>query len=470
MQTPSGVRCPLRGSPGDSTRYDSHRRPDRAALHAGPSEPDRLVGGPLPTLSLDLARAFLDGEWTDEGLVARALEVLRPAEADDPPTPSRRALLALARRLLAAMPERAGLDLERVAAWLEGDRGFRRTCAAHRRRAGRRRVFLPPDEMGPRHLPGGPLPELPDLAALAGWLDLSPEQVLGHADLAARHEREPAFRDYRYLWQGARLIEAPKDRLRRGQRRLLRGLLERVPPHEAAHGFVPGRSPLTHATLHAGKRRVMRVDLRCFFGSVHAARVRGVFRALGYPPRVARLLAGLCTTTTPADVASGWPWRQPHLPQGAPSSPWLANLVAWRLDARLTGLARAFGAAYSRYADDLTFSGEDVGPRLLARVEEVVVDEGFVPNPLKTRITGRGASQRVTGLVVNQRPAVSRRERDALKAALHGCLVAGPSARARPDVPDLEAHLRGRVAHVCGVDPVHGERLREMLEAIDWSR
>jgi hypothetical protein len=300
--------------------------------------------------------------------------------------------------------------------------------------------------------------------ALATWLGWTYGQLLGHADLADRHAREPARRDYRYFWQGTRLVEAPKDRLRGGQRRILRGLLERVPVHAAAHGFVPGRSTLTHASLHAGRERVVRIDLKCFFGSIHARRVRGVFRALGYAPRVARLLTGLCTTTTPSDLASGWPWRQPHLPQGAPSSPWLANLVAWRLDARLTGLAAAFGATYSRYADDLTFSGE-IGDRLVGAVCEIVEDEGFVVNTRKTRIVGQGGSQRVTGLVVNSAPAVSRRERDALKAALHGCVVRGPRA-----VGADEAELRGRVAWVCGVDPRHGERLRALLDAIDWTR
>lgn len=434
---------------------------DRAALHAGPSTPDGLVGGSLSPL--DLARAFLDGDWTPEAMVARGEQVTGRG--------FRRWMRRVCQRLVIAFPTREGLDWDRVRDWLSHDPEFTATFRHRLDHLPARRVFVPLEGMAAPRLPTtGRPPELPDAASLAAWLGWTWEQLLGHADLADRHAREPARRDYRYTWQGTRLIEAPKDRLRGGQRRILRELLERVPVHSAAHGFVPGRSPRTHAERHAGKRRVLRVDLRCFFGSVERRRVRGLFRALGYPPRVARLLTGLCTTITPADVATGWPWRQPHLPQGAPSSPWLANLVAWRLDARLTGLAEAFEVTYSRYADDLTFSGDEVDQRLVDRVAEVVRDEGFVVNEQKTRCVGRGASQRVTGLVVNERPAVPRRERDALKAALHGCLVRGPSAMARPDVPDLEAHLRGRVAYVCGVDPVHGERLRALLDAIDWSR
>src|SRR5262249_40986091 len=144
-----------------------------------------------------------------------------------------------------------------------------------------------------------------------------------------------------------RLLEAPRPRLKAIQRFVLHEILDHVPAHDAAHGYRRGRSIVTFAEPHAGRCLVLRMDLRDFFPSVSAARVRAVFRAGGYPREVAACLAGLCTNATPAGV---WPagtddntrrrFRSPHLPQGAPTSPALANLCAYGLDRRLTGLAR----------------------------------------------------------------------------------------------------------------------------------
>src|SRR5262249_14468344 len=119
-----------------------------------------------------------------------------------------------------------------------------------------------------------------------------------------------------------------------------------------------------------GRRVVLRFDLRDFFPSVRRSRVHALFATAGYPRAVARLLTGLCTNVVPDDVwrtapgpRCGTPWverrryRPPHLPQGAPTSPALANLCAYRLDCRLSSLAESVGAAYTRYADDLAFSG-----------------------------------------------------------------------------------------------------------------
>ena len=139
-----------------------------------------------------------------------------------------------------------------------------------------------------------------------------------------------------------------------------------------------GRSVHTHAAVHAGAGLVLRLDLRDFFASVPAARVFGVLATLGYPAPVARALTGLATNRAPVAVLAAMDpaprpglvaaryalerrLAAPHLPQGAPTSPALANLAAFSLDRRLTGLAAAFGLAYSRYADDLTFSGPGAG-------------------------------------------------------------------------------------------------------------
>ena len=190
------------------------------------------------------------------------------------------------------------------------------------------------------------------MAQLAWFAD-----VEGYRAAAGRE----STRHYRYHWRprrgGApRLLEAPKPMLKGIQRQILHGILDPVPVHDAAHGFRRGRSCLTAAQRHAGEEVLLSLDLKDFFLSVPLRQVHGLFRSLGYPWAVARVLTGLCSTATPADVLAGASGnrdfgqdargrlRQAHLPQGAPTSPALANLCAWRLDCRLDGLARACGA------------------------------------------------------------------------------------------------------------------------------
>jgi RNA-directed DNA polymerase len=286
---------------------------------------------------------------------------------------------------------------------------------------------------------------------------------------------------------GFRLLEIPKVRLKRIQRTILCDILSHVPPHPAAHAFRPGRSILANAAPHCGQVVVLKFDLADFFPSIPYARVHSVFRSLGYPPEVASVLAGLCTTRLPWGAWRSRPqapdrreaveierrFLPRHLPQGAPTSPALANLCAYHLDCRLAGLAAQLGATYTRYADDLTFSGGPDLRRAAARVRKFVtaiaVAEGFVVNATKTRVVGRGGRQTVTGVVVNARPNVRRDEFDRLKAILTNCVRHGPASQNREKHPDFRAHLVGRISHVALLNPARGARLRAIFSRIDWS-
>jgi len=162
--------------------------------------------------------------------------------------------------------------------------------------------------------------------------------------------------------------------------------------------------------------------------------------------------------------------RRPHLPQGAPTSPALANLCAFRLDLRLHAYCGRVGARYTRYADDLAISG---GPqlrrqadRLVEAVGRLAADEGFRLNPAKTRVQGRAGRQGVTGLVVNGRPNLPRAEYDALKAVLHNAARTGLEAQNRAGHRDVRAHLAGRIAWMHAVHPVRAARLRAALDAV----
>jgi hypothetical protein len=249
---------------------------------------------------------------------------------------------------------------------------------------------------------------------------------------------------------------------------------------------VAGRSALAGARQHVGAEQVLTMDLAAFFATVTSGRVFATLRTAGYPEPVAGLLTGLCTTRATCDDLATMPGggtpgardhvraalTRSHLPQGAPTSPQLANLAAQRLDRRLAGLAAAAGAVYTRYADDLTFSGARGTAGLRHRVAEVVADEGFVVQPTKTRVRGRGARQTVTGIVVNDRPSLPRAELDALRARLTNAARRGPSAADLAafggDRVALRQHLTGRVAWVAQVHPARGQRLAALLAAVDW--
>lgn len=210
------------------------------------------------------------------------------------------------------------------------------------------------------------VPILETVGDLARWLRVDVPYLYWLADLGDRNRRsnDTALQHYTVQTQAkrdgsVRVVEAPKQMLRHAQRQILHELLDRVEVHEAVHGFRRGRSIRTFAEPHVGKAMVLRLDLSEFFPSVSGPRVGAMFRTLGYPEHVADLLGGLCTTTTP-DAA--WNtvealqdrhelprlrqlYRRPHLPQGAPTSPAVANLCALQLDGRLAGIARAAGAA-----------------------------------------------------------------------------------------------------------------------------
>lgn len=168
------------------------------------------------------------------------------------------------------------------------------------------------------------------------------------------------------------------------------------------------------------------------------------------------------------DRVGGHTFAWPHLAQGAPTSPALANLAAHRLDARLSALATKEGLAYTRYADDLCFSGEFVGDRFLGWVEAIARDERFRIHPRKTRRMHRGTRQRVTSIVVNEHPNVDRPTFDRLKATLTNCVRHGPASQNRAEHPDFRAHLQGRIAWVSMVSPRRGEKLRALFDAIRW--
>ncbi|KVQ22202.1 reverse transcriptase family protein [Burkholderia cepacia] len=343
----------------------------------------------------------------------------------------------------------------------------------------------------PVPLAGCDVPQWVTPGDLADWLGVRVPELdwlSDHWRVDARSGATP-LHHYTYVAHdkrsgGCRLVEIPKGRLREAQRRILHGLLDRIAPHDAVHGFRKGHGIVSFAAPHADRDVVVRFDLADFFVSIRAARIHALLVTLGYPAEVARTLTGLCTNRVPSarllapDLRDRFDWigrqryRERHLPQGAPTSPALANLSAFRFDMRLAALARSLDATYTRYADDLAFSGggalaRDV-ERLQVRVAAIALEEGFALHLRKTRVMRRGMRQQLAGVVVNRHPNLARDEFDLLKAILTNCIRSGPASQNRDARPDFRAHLAGRVAHAAALNAARGAKLRALFDRIAW--
>jgi RNA-directed DNA polymerase len=384
----------------------------------------------------------------------------------------------MARWLVEAFPGQTAPDADRIADALRHGPHAARLLAHARKTRSLPAPWLQPPVFRPiPALADLPLPPLTILDELSDWLALPPDQLIRFTDpngLSARNATHFARHYHCHLIPkqdgSLRLIEEPKPLMKRLQRRILHGLLDHIPTHPAAYGFVRGRNCISAAATHAGEAMVLSFDLADFFPSVKWSRLYSLFRSLGYHRAVAMALTNMSTALTPAEVlltpglAARAALQHRHLPQGAPTSPALANLAAFRLDQRLAALAHIIGARYTRYADDLTFSGDaHIAPVLSRAVPEIAHDEGFRLNPAKTRQASAAQRQTVTGLTVNAHVNIPRADYDRLKATLHH--LARPDDPRRTDPASL-ARIAGQIAWVEAVNPQRGVKLRLRFDAI----
>ncbi len=286
-----------------------------------------------------------------------------------------------------------------------------------------------------------------NLSHLAELLDITAErlqEILLTAD--KQYQVYPLIKGRKKRW-----IEAPTSVLKQLQRRLLDAVLYRLTPDDAAHGFVPGRSIVTNARQHCGQDWVVTMDIRDFFPTIRAE-------------IIFRQLAGLDMTEEAREQLVVLVTRNGRLPQGAPTSPHLANLVARRLDERLKQLAASSGWRYTRYADDLAFSGAGEPKKLILAVDQIVITEGFQSAHRKTQLMSRHQRQIVTGLVVNKKVALPRHKRRVLRAMLH-------QLRSTNTYPQLNlSMIHGHLALAAHIDP-QGYRLtcRQISQILESS-
>ncbi len=273
---------------------------------------------------------------------------------------------------------------------------------------------------------------------------------------------------------GERTISRPHKKLENAQRWILENVLGKLPPHEAAHGFVPGRSTLSGAVTHVGAKVLVNVDLQDFFPTIDFARVAGLFRGFGSSPAVATSLALLTTEAPRRMIRSGSETLHVavgnrSLPQGACTSPAISNLISQRMDKRLSGMANSIGWCYTRYADDLSLScteHEDKVAYVMARVRHLTGEEGFQIKEAKTRVLRRSTQQSVTGIVINDRPSIDRKTIRQLRAILHRAKSEGLEKQNRIGHTNFGGWVAGMIAYVEMVNPQQGRKLREAYEAL----
>ncbi|MEM9822170.1 MAG: reverse transcriptase family protein [Bacteroidota bacterium] len=274
---------------------------------------------------------------------------------------------------------------------------------------------------------------------------------------------------------GKRLISAPMPLMKTAQYWIVEQILDKVPVHEAAHGFTKNRSILSNAQPHVGQDLVVNLDFKNFFPTIDFARVKGVFRQLGYSNQVATILGAICTEPDQDKVtldgrsyyvAKG----ERHLPQGAPSSPVLTNILCYKLDKRLAGLAQKYGFQYTRYADDLSFSAsneavENLTPLLWA-IRKITKAEGFELHPDKLRIMRKGSRQEVTGLIVNEAIGIERKKLRAFRALLHQIKQTGWSGKQWGNTDNIYAAVWGYANFIAMVKPERGSKLLREVKAL----
>ncbi len=306
-------------------------------------------------------------------------------------------------------------------------------------------------------------PQLADEATLLTHLNLSPRELKKIWWFRARMYHKFSIANG---FGKVRLISAPDRRLKILQRKLVPLLDQLYRIRNPVHGFVPKRSVKTNAEAHGDRRFIVNLDLQDFFPTITENRVRGLLTSLGVDTRVAEIVASLC-------CCDG------HLPQGAPTSPVLSNMICYRLDTELLRIARNARAIYTRYADDITFSsyqppvplfegaipsvGRFPSDVLALQLREVFQSNGFTVNPIKSHYADRNSRRIVTGVKINSGLNVDRRYVRHIRALLHSIEIMGlAGAQAKylstGGKGSLAAHIRGKISYIShlkgSTDPV----------------
>lgn len=259
---------------------------------------------------------------------------------------------------------------------------------------------------------------------------------------------------------GTRPIDSPKEKLKFVQRRINERMLQRTQINKIATGGVRGKKLKDNLMAHLGQPMVANFDLKNFFSNITNLQVYRMFTLIGTSPDVARMLTRLTTFKR-------------RIPQGGPTSPMLANLVAGYggmlcLDGRLGGLCGKNKLRTKRWIDDISVSGAPYLKKFESTIERIIKQAGFIPNRNKTTFASKDEAQIVTGHLVNSKLNVRKQERRRLRAILHRCKTTGPEGYAQGSIEQLRRRLRGKIAHLSSINPEAGQKLLKEFNSVEW--
>ena len=310
--------------------------------------------------------------------------------------------------------------------------------------------FLTAAQMALEHKAASPLPYLYDVDRLKAFLKKGRKSLFFYVKHADQDYRRIAIKKKS---GGVRQVYAPSAELKRLQGRILHGLLVKLPVSAYATAYIRKKDPVQNALPHVGKRYLLKLDITDFFGSIRFAQVYGAaFHSGHFPKQVGVLLTRLCC-------------RQGVLPQGAPTSPALSNLVLRNFDNSLGKWCASRGIAYTRYCDDMTFSSDRPLYAVYRKARGMLEQMGFRLNDGKTRFITNANRQSVTGLTVNAKVSVSRDYKRRLRQEVHYVLKFGlaehilrsvPGALTEEGLPNAGKYYRsllGRVGYVLQIEP-----------------
>lgn len=274
---------------------------------------------------------------------------------------------------------------------------------------------------------------------------------------------------------GKRRISAPKSRLKQLQTWVLEHILNQIAVNDNVHGFIKEHSIVTNAKPHIAKKVLINVDLKDFFPSIEYKRVKGLFCAFGYSEQIAIILSLICTqaetdTIEMDGVTYYVQTGKRFLPQGSPASPAISNLIAYRLDKQLLFHANNYNFEYTRYADDLSFSSNTESKKDVAKmlyfIKRCINQEGFVVHPDKTQIMRKGALQKVTGVVVNEKLNIERSQLRKFRALLHNIETNGWKNQKWGKALHLINAIEGYICFVKMVNPQKASQFSNQLQSI----
>lgn len=256
-----------------------------------------------------------------------------------------------------------------------------------------------------------------------------------------------------------RKLLLPSIKLKYMQRWILDNILYTQKCNSVVTGFVPNKSIVDNARPHINKKYVLKLDIQDFFPSINKDQVFLIFKNFGYTNSLANTLSNICV-------------YQEKLPQGAPSSPYIANLVCRKMDSRFLGLCKKNNLNYSRYADDITISGGKSVYKFKKYFISIIGDESFYVNEKKVKLLKKGDRKQVTGIIVNEKLSVPKEMIRELRRDIYYLTKYGVDSHLRrigkTTTSNYKEHLFGTAKYIYMVDKDKGAFFLEQLDYIDW--